>query len=35
MIAAMESMMRVVKSQLDFEARRLERKTAATARTKS
>ena len=32
MIAAMESMMRVVKAQPDFEARRLERKTAARFR---
>jgi hypothetical protein len=32
MIAAMESMMRVVKSQPDFEARRLERKSAAKFR---
>ena len=32
MIAAMESMMRAVKSQPDFEARRLERKTAAKFR---
>ena len=32
MIAAMESMIRVVKLQPDFEARRLERKTAAKFR---
>jgi hypothetical protein len=32
MIAAMESMMHVVKSQPDFEARRLERKTGAKFR---
>ena len=32
MIAAMESMMRIVKSQPDFEARRLERKTAVKFR---
>ena len=32
MIAAMETMMRTAQSQADFEARRLERKTAAKFR---